>query len=190
MNTSNNSIETEIVKVGTVGVDSGQLMICDPCYIDSEWQTHESEDTDHAHDIFIHKDGSLWQFCYGSQPIVPNVNAFPGTYADVIPQYNASPNDMIRNGVLISNTGTDPRPHISDGEFSYRGICKGNKDNGTQLNYLLGHPGVAVAFSSGFGDGSYDVYAEIVNLPAYGKRVKKVWVELITDEEINDIINQ
>ncbi|MDD4872904.1 MAG: hypothetical protein PHR77_20310 [Kiritimatiellae bacterium] len=26
------------IQVGVVGVDSGQLIICDPCYIDSEWQ--------------------------------------------------------------------------------------------------------------------------------------------------------
>jgi hypothetical protein len=25
-------------KIGVVGVDSGQLMICDPCYIGSEWK--------------------------------------------------------------------------------------------------------------------------------------------------------
>lgn len=26
------------VKIGEVGVDSGQLMVCDPCYINSEWK--------------------------------------------------------------------------------------------------------------------------------------------------------
>jgi hypothetical protein len=29
------------VKIGEVGVDSGQLMVCDPCYIDSEWMQEE-----------------------------------------------------------------------------------------------------------------------------------------------------
>ena len=27
------------IKVGEVGVDSGMLMVCDPCYIDSQWKT-------------------------------------------------------------------------------------------------------------------------------------------------------
>lgn len=27
--------------IGVVGVDSGQLMICDPCYIDSNWERQE-----------------------------------------------------------------------------------------------------------------------------------------------------
>jgi hypothetical protein len=30
--------EIEVVRLGEVGVDSGQLMITDPCYIDQEWQ--------------------------------------------------------------------------------------------------------------------------------------------------------
>ena len=28
-------------KIGVVGVDSGQLMVCDPCYIDSEWEKED-----------------------------------------------------------------------------------------------------------------------------------------------------
>jgi len=27
--------------IGHVGVDSGQIMICDPCYIDSSWEKKE-----------------------------------------------------------------------------------------------------------------------------------------------------
>lgn len=34
----------EIVKIGKVAVDSGQLMICDPCYIDLEWSKVELHD--------------------------------------------------------------------------------------------------------------------------------------------------
>lgn len=30
-------VEVELVYLGDVGVDSGQLMITDPCYVDSEW---------------------------------------------------------------------------------------------------------------------------------------------------------
>jgi hypothetical protein len=30
-------IKEELVEVGEVWVDSGQLMICDPCYIKSDW---------------------------------------------------------------------------------------------------------------------------------------------------------
>jgi hypothetical protein len=29
--------------LGTVGVDSGQVMVCDPCYIGSEWQKDDDK---------------------------------------------------------------------------------------------------------------------------------------------------
>jgi hypothetical protein len=123
-------MQTEIVKLGVVGVDSGQLIICDPADIDGEFKRVDSA----------------------------------GYYGTA--------------------------PHIPEGEFSYRGICKitsENKKHGGQLNYTLGHEGVAVAFQSGFGDGLYDVFAEIVDTGSWGKRVKKVWVELITDEELSEM---
>jgi hypothetical protein len=35
---SNNKTKTRVIKIGYVGVDSGVLMVCDPCYIESEWE--------------------------------------------------------------------------------------------------------------------------------------------------------
>jgi len=32
------------VFLGKVGVDSGQLMVCDPCYIDSHWKKEDYKD--------------------------------------------------------------------------------------------------------------------------------------------------
>ena len=37
--------DIQVVLLGEVGVDSGQLMVTDPCYVDSEWQ-HESRSDD------------------------------------------------------------------------------------------------------------------------------------------------
>lgn len=31
----------ELELIGYVGVDSGQLLLCDPCYIDSEWKEED-----------------------------------------------------------------------------------------------------------------------------------------------------
>lgn len=87
------------VQIGKVGVDSGQLMVCDPCYIDSEW-------------------------------------------------------------------GSD--------EFNYKTVC-GKTNPDAQLNYKMGHPGVAVAFDFGYGDGVYPVYATI---NGEGRIIK---VEIIMD---------
>lgn len=183
-------MESKIVKLGVVGVDSGQLIICDPAYIEQQFKTTDSGDkSDHAHAIYKHKDGKLWQFCYGNVPAYENVNSFPGSYATVIPEYGLCPNDLKEQG-LFEKTDMDPTPHIPEAEFSYRGICKTTKseNHGGQLNYALGHAGVAIAFSSGLGDGTYDIFAEIVDTGAFGERVKKVWVELITDEELEDLL--
>jgi hypothetical protein len=45
-------------KIGEVGVDSGQLMLCDPCYIDSEWSKQEFTASDR---IYRDKGGKTWQ---------------------------------------------------------------------------------------------------------------------------------
>lgn len=33
-----------LVKLGSVWVDSGQILICDPCYIDSSWKPEDGSD--------------------------------------------------------------------------------------------------------------------------------------------------
>lgn len=114
-------MKSKTIKLGVAGVDSGQLLICDPCYIE------------------------------------------PG----------------------FADQDIDSQP-IPEGEFSYRGICQLTLSGGNlggQLNYPMGHPGAGVAFLSGFGDGLYEVFAEIIENPDFGERVKRVWIELIPEEE-------
>jgi len=84
--------------LGHVGVDSGQLIITDPCYINSEWWNEE---------------------------------------------------------IRLDKTG-DFKP--SKHPFSYPAICIANQVEKHQINYKKGHPGLAVTFSSGYGDGFYPVY--------------------------------
>jgi hypothetical protein len=180
-------MKKEIITLGIVGVDSGQLLICDPCYLDSEYVQREFKS---SHEIYRHKDGKLWQFAFGNPTEVANetINPFTGSYEDIIPEYGKKPNQLIEEGEFESS-GIDTMAYIPNGEFSYAGIAKATLGNGIggQLNYMMGHPGVGVAFSSGFGDGSYEVKAEIIHSKTWGKRVSKVWVELITDEEIEEL---
>lgn len=77
--------------IGEVGVDSGALMICDPRYVDEQWN-NDSEVSNFS------LEGCL---------------------------------DVVRQDAAAG-----------------------------QLNYALGHAGVGVAFSSGYGDGTYNVYAK------------------------------
>jgi hypothetical protein len=190
-------MKTEIIKLGTIGVDSGMLMICDPVYIDTEYEQIESDEggIDHAHEIYRHKeDGRLWQYTYGQKPTIDGVIPFPGTYADKIPDYGMCPNNLKAKG-LFESTDLDPTPHIQDGDFSYRGMCKAsNGKYGGQVGHISEYEdisdsiGAAIVFKAGFGDGVYDVFAEVIDLGGhFGKRVKKVWVELITDSEIQFI---
>jgi hypothetical protein len=84
-------------QIGVVGVDSAQLVICDPLYIDTEWENEE----------------------YDSD--------------DTKAKFN----------------------------FSYKACCEKtlSPDSAGQLFYRLGHPGVGVVSSTGWGDGLYPVYA-------------------------------
>jgi hypothetical protein len=105
-------MEDRWVKLGVVGVDSGQLMVCDPCYIDGEWREEEFN---------------------------------PGCAAKE--------------------------------NFSYNRVCEVTQANalhGGQLKFKKGHAGVAVAFTSGVGDGLYAVQARIGEIEGWGERVKEV----------------
>lgn len=171
--------DREII-LGEVGVDSGQLMICDPSYIDGQWVNPPDDHRDFAHEIYRHTgDGKMWQFTYNGEACSEGVRPFPGTYETVIPDYGKTPNAMIKSGEFVRAEHMDHRAHIPNGEFSYRNICKQNEKFGAQMNYKLGHPGVAVAFRSGLGDGCYRVRAIVGPVEGRGERVKQVIIDLI-----------
>jgi hypothetical protein len=106
------------VLVGHVGVDSGQLMICDPCYIKAE----------------------EWQ----DQPFAP-----------------AKPID-----------GSYP--------FTYNGACGATLSDAGFGS--LGKFDTGVAFASGYGDGTYPVYA------TYNEdgRIARIEIVMIDENEIDD----
>jgi hypothetical protein len=100
-------VTVELDYLGEVGVDSGQLLVTDPCYIDSEWIADE---------------------------------AFTG-YRPAEPSETVEQSDVL-------------------GRYSYNGASQASLRGGGQLAYALGHPGAGVAFPTGWGDGTYPVYAE------------------------------
>jgi hypothetical protein len=130
------------VCIGHVGVDSGQLLMCDPCYIDSEWSKEDFTDIR----VYEHKDTK--------EKLQYKVD-FPHYEAE-ISKYGKNMNELLKTGEWLDVPATD-----SEFPFSYNACCKATlSDNGHgQLNYKLGHPGVGVAFSTAFGDGVYPVYA-------------------------------
>lgn len=129
--------------IGHVGVDSGQLLLCDPCYIDSEWKKEDFEDIR----VYRHKTtGDILQYRVD----------FPN-YEAVIKEYGKTMNELNATG----EWEREERYHAPQFPFSYNACAKAtlSEQGHGQLDYNLGHPGVGVAFRTAFGDGIYPVYA-------------------------------
>lgn len=136
--------------VGHVGVDSGQLLVCDPCYIDSQW-LKDKEPMGHPAVVLTAKGKAEFPGLLAWRSQWP----FPwGSYEDVCPEMGVSINDARAAG-LIQDVDMDPSR-----EFSYRGACDVSHGSGSrfgELEFRAGHTGAGVAFGSGYGDGVYPV---------------------------------
>jgi hypothetical protein len=147
-------------EIGEVGVDSGQILICDPCYIDSEWKKEEFN----VIRRYRHNDGTILR--YGVD--------FPH-YEAVILKYGKSMNQINADNEAVEMPDDIPPEH----NFSYNACCKKTcSDAGHgQLNYEMGHPGVGVVTSSGYGDGCYPVIADIDDQTGRIKSITIVFIE-------------
>ena len=146
------------ILLGKVGVDSGQLLICDPCYIDDGWKKEDFSPDDKLYDTELKKE-------------IPSLRN-RGIRYDEIYRDGMTYNEAISKGILKEI------PSERTGEFSYDGCCKETiNDFGGELG-----DGDGVAFSSGFGDGCYNVWGYIKDYgKSGGERVCKVVIELIKD---------
>ncbi len=54
------------------------------------------------------------------------------------------------------------------------------------FNFKLGHEGLGVCVSTGYGDGVYPVYATISDEPDWGKRIKSITIVFIEDDEAQE----
>jgi len=142
------------VKIGVVGVDSGTIICCDPCYIDSEWKKEEFDWKEKV----IFPDGK-------EEPI----KRCSKRWFELIDDINSGKLKLV------------DLPEKAKHNFSYNAVAKKTlqKPHYGQLNYAMGHPGVAVAFSSGIGDGVYPVYAKIVDMDTLGERIAEVRIDML-----------
>jgi len=93
--------------------------------------------------------------------------------------------------VIISDPGSlggwgkEGFGEASAGHFSYGGACETTLGEGHagQLNYESGRPGVAVVSSTGYGDGFYPVYAHYEETEDWGKRIARLEIVFIEDED-------
>ena len=128
-------------QIGIVGVDSGQILICDPCYVDSQWVEEDFTDIRR----YRHQaTGDILQ--YGVD------------FKDYEQIFYAGKNmNQMVHDKEVKALPAVPAVH----KFSYNACCKltSGEKSGGQMFYLAGHAGVGVAASSGYGDGSYPVIA-------------------------------
>jgi len=134
--------------IGHVGVDSGQLLLCDPCYIDSQWVEEDFEDFR----AYQHKDTK--------NRLTYRIDF--KNYAESIEAYDGkNMNELIATGEWekIPDTKGAVNP------FSYNACAKAtlSEDGHGELKFNLGHAGAGVAFSTAFGDGMYPVIANYMD---------------------------
>lgn len=152
------------INIGYVAVDSGQLLLCDPTYIDSEWKKEPFEDIR----VYRHKTtGDILQ--YGVD--------FPN-YEAIIPEYGKTMNELNATG----EWEREDNYHAPTSNFSYNACCKAtlSKPGHDQLKFQLGHDGVGVAFRTAFGDGYYPVQA------VYDPNGDLIKVEVLFQEDDED----
>lgn len=150
--------------IGHVGVDSGQLLLCDPCYIDSEWEKEDFEDI------------RIYEHNVTNEQLQYRVDFI--NYQQAIQKYGGkSMNELLETGEWRERPGENLPKH----PFSYNACAKAtlSEDGHGQLRYKHGHIGVGVAFSTAFGDGLYPVVAHYMP----DGTLKSVEVVFQTEEE-------
>jgi len=88
---------------------------------------------------------------------------------------------------LIGRVGVDSgRLMVSDPCYAEKIKCVSvqkvfenihENDGAASLHYKGGSEGLGVVFSSGMGDGLYDVYAYYTDVPGMGRRIAKVEID-------------
>jgi hypothetical protein len=154
--------------LGHVGVDSGQLIVTDPCYIKMFTNNEFNPRTKYMN-------------VRDNKKIIVHPDDFYNYEDDMIEGYNKNMNTLIREGIFKEIEDDEER---NDRSYSYNGASCATcyeSDQGGGLGLDLG-----VVFSSGFGDGHYPVYAYYEKVDGWGTRIKKVEIEFFTDEDLID----
>ena len=125
-----------LIHMGFVGVDSGQVMMCDPCYVDKHWKNEEFPDIRR----YKHNDGTILQYRVDFE-----------NYESLIPKYNSTMN------MLIAAKEVTEIPNEKTGNFSYQGACLETTSAPGYGEMRIGHSS-AVVTSTYYGDGNYAVY--------------------------------
>ncbi len=156
----------EMEEIGVVSVDSGSLIITDPCYIDSEWLKEEFEDIRLYKDV---KTKKIFQYKKDFKK-----------YNNIINGYTKDVNTLIEEGIL------EEVKIKTDFSYSYKGSGAAtlSEEGYGNLKFKMGHEGAGFAFSTLYGDGEYPVYAEKID-----GRVVRVMVDLGYTPDLEEVFN-
>jgi hypothetical protein len=150
--------------IGVVGVDSGTLIICDPCYMSGDFE----REFDHKRLVRDRETNQLYEFGQDFS-----------NYQEHVPGFGLQTyNDLIREGRLENV----PYPETIEFNRANVSACLINRQY-AQFHYPLGHAGIGVGFRSGLGDGLYEVIATIGEVNGWGERIKKVEIILVDDDD-------
>lgn len=129
--------------IGRVAVDSGQLLITDPSYIDSEWRDQPFLDIRR----YQAADGRVLEY----RKDFSNFEDIPEGFG------GKTVNQLVADGELVK-----VRPNKQPNRYSYAGCCQATTEaeHFGELVFTRGHAGAGVVFSSGYGDGYYPVYGK------------------------------
>jgi len=137
--------------IGHCPVDSGQLMITDPCYLD-KWEDKNFQDIR----VYQSEDGNTLQYPKDFS-----------NYEQVIDGYDTTMNDLVSREIF--KKVKNPR----DDSFSYNAARQITIED----NYGEFGNGLAVASSTGWGDGRYPVYAKVDEETGRVKELKIIFME-------------
>ena len=126
------------IKLGSVGVDSGQLMVTDPCYV-KMFKNNEFDPKTKFYDS--KKDKTL---------VYPD--DFKNFEDDIIEGYNKNMNTLIKEKIF-----DEVKEKSNDKSYSFTGACSQTLYN-ENLGGEIGN-GLGLSFATGYGDGCYPIYA-------------------------------
>ena len=151
--------------IGYVGVDSGQVMIVDPCYL-GRWEDNEFNYRTGIRNKNTGREIYCWQEIEG----IGKIN-----WSTPLPEFEGK--DM--NTLAEDTENWDKFEEYPDkGEFNYSGVCGVTCGEESVGEIAIGGSS-CVASASGWGDGSYPVYAERTS----DGRIKRLTIEFIDDSE-------
>jgi hypothetical protein len=154
--------------VGYVGVDSGQVMIVDPCYL-KEWNDN---DFNYRTGIRNKKTGRII-CCWDEVEGLGKIN-----WATSLPEFDGK--DM--NKLAEDKENWEKFDEYPDaGDFSYSGVCGITCGEENAGEIAIGGSS-CVASSTYLGDGSYPVYAV---KDKYG-RIKRLIIDFYGGDEYDD----